>query len=247
MREALSRVGPGPPRPLQAQVGGKLPECGQPFLAPPAHPSHPRFIALVDNTYQSVVTLFLVSLTNPVPVPALDCRLRALSGLSGWLPAISAEPGPASGQSGHSGTTCRIHAPLGEPGSTLLRPTPAGNVGGFQHGDTRAALAPQTGDTVRGRRLPSLQNAHLGHARARKRPCNSRQVGDSVNSRMNTDFSSKFTANLSGFLLGPCLPPPPSCLPSPRHSLLDAVGPPAKALVASIPVTWTCATPRLLQ
>lgn len=126
MREALSRVGPGPPRPLQAQVGGKLPECGQCFLAPPAHPSHPQFIALVDNTYQSVVTLFLVSLTNPVPVPMLDCRLRALSGLSGWLPAISAEPGPASGQSGHSGTTCRIHAPLGEPGSHPTPPHPCG-------------------------------------------------------------------------------------------------------------------------
>ena len=132
-------------------------------------------------------------------------------------------------------------------GATLLCPTPAGNVGGFQHGDTRAALAPQTGDTVWGRWLPSLQNAHLGHARAKKRLCNSRQVGDSVNSRMNTDFSSKFMANLSGFLLGPCPPPPPSCLPSPKHGLLDAVGPPVKALVASIPVTWTCATPRLLQ
>lgn len=63
MREAGEGVGPGRPRPLRAQVGARCPEGGQSLPAPPAPPSHPRFIALVDNAYQSVVTPFLLSFT----------------------------------------------------------------------------------------------------------------------------------------------------------------------------------------
>lgn len=95
------------PRAAPVMTGSaRCPERGQCLPAPPAPPSHPQFIALEDNAYQPTVTPLLVSFPRSVSVSALDCRLRALSGLTGWLPAISAEPGPVSGPSGHFMITC---------------------------------------------------------------------------------------------------------------------------------------------